>query len=330
MAKDVVININAVAPIGTIGFGCPLILVENATKEIAYGEYMTLEEIVTAGFEASTDAYEAAQLMFMQTHAPKKIALVATTGTAEAWLAVDANVKQAWRQLIVVATGDKATNVAGVMAVIETQKAYPKMYFANVNLDDDTEFTVANIKRTVLCYYTPTENVPVPVAALVGEIAGLEVGSYTLNNLVVKGVDGYELSDSQILALHEKGGITFVESAGDVVASEGFAAGGEFVDITDGNDYVKQQLEYKTQKVFNTNLKVPYNDIGIALLESAANDVMKDAQNKGIVDSFTVQYLLRENTTEADRIARHYAGGNISYVMAGAIHTIEINCELTF
>lgn len=331
MAKDVVINISAITPVGTVGFGCPLILVENAESEITYGEYMSLEDIINGGFNEATDAYAAAQLMFMQTHAPKRIALAATTGAAEAWLAIDDNVSQAWRQLIVIPTGDATpTNVAGIMSVIESQKTYPKMYYASLKKDDNTKFTTANIQRTVLCYYTGTDNVPVPVAALVGEVAGLEVGSYTLNNLVIKGVDGYNLSEREILALHEKGGITFVESAGDVVASEGISAGGEFVDIIDGNDYIRQQLEYKTQKVFNTNLKVPYTDAGIAMLESAAVEVMTDAQNKLIIDSFTVDYKPREETITEDRITRRYLGGNISYVVGGAIHTIEINCEMSF
>lgn len=109
--------------------------------------------------------------------------------------------------------------------------------------------------------------------------------------------------------------------------SEGISAGGVFVDQTDGNDYITQQLEYKTQKVFNNNLKVPYTNAGIAMLESAAIDVMTDAQNKTIVDSYTVAYALREETKEEDRAARKYFGGNISYTMAGAIHEIEINCE---
>lgn len=329
MASDVKIIITMAKPIGNIGFGCPLLLVENAAKEIAYAKYSSLTAMVAAGYTADTDAYKAAQLMFMQEHSPNEIAVCATSGTAEAWLAVEENVSKDWRQLVVVPNGTKETNVAAIMALIEAQAVYPKMYYANVDYDDDTAYTVDGIERTILCYYTPTEDIPVPVAALAGEIGGLVVGSYTINNLIVKGVPGLELSQQEIDAIHEKGGITVVLSAGDVVMSEGFSAGKVFVDQTDGNDYIKQQLEYKTQKVLNNNLKIPYTDAGIALLETAAIDVMTDAQNKTIVESFVVAYALRENTTAADRAARRYIGGNITYVMAGAIHTVEINCEVS-
>ena len=326
MALDVKININSVKPIGNIGFGYPLILEENATKAIAYKEVSSLTDVLEAGYTAESKVYKVAQLMFMQEHAPKKIAVCSTDETAKVWLTADTNMSKAWRQLVVVNAGENATTVADIMATIEAQETYPKMYYANLPLDDETELTVAGIERTVLCYYNETTNNPVPVAAIVGEVAGLEVGSYTLNNLTVKGVDGLELSETEIEAIHDKGGITFVISAGDVVVSEGITAGGLFVDNVDGDDYIKQQLEYKTQKVFNNNLKVPYTNVGIGMLESAADEVMKDAENKGIVESYNVEYTLREDTSEDDRTSRNYFGGNISYVRAGAIHKIEINC----
>ena len=330
MSRDVKITITTVKPIGKVGFGCPLILEENAQKEVAYKEVTSLEEILSAGYAATDDVYKVAQLMFMQEHSPEKIAICATTKTAQAWLGEIVNVGKEWRQLVVVADNDTDTSVKDVMAAIEAQKTYPKMYYANLPIDDATTLTVKGIERTVLCYYTPTEDIPVPVAAIVGEVAGLEVGSYTLNNMTVKGIEGLDLTEAEIEALHTKGGITFVVSAGDVVASEGITAGGLYVDNVDGDDYIKQQLEYKTQKVFNNNLKVPYTNVGIALLEGAATEVMTDAQNKGIVDNFNVQYALREDTKAEDRAARRYVGGVITYEKAGAIHKIEINCAASF
>lgn len=329
MASDVKIIITMVKPVGNIGFGCPLILVENAAEAKEYAKYSSVDAIVAAGYELTSDVYKVAQLMFMQEHAPVQIAIASATSNAATWLSVESNVSKDWRQLVVLNAGETATDVGGIMGLIEAQTKYPKMYFANLALNDETELTVDNIERTILCYYTPTEDIPVPVAALVGEIAGLTVGSYTINNLMVKGIPALDLSDEEIQEIHAKGGITYVLSAGDCVLSEGISAGGLYVDIRDGNDWIKQQLEYKTQKVFNNNLKVPYNDTGIAMLESAAIEVMKDAQNKGIIDDFTVTYALRDSTTAEERASRKYLGGNVKYTMQGAIHYIEINCEVS-
>lgn len=330
MALDVKIIINTVKPVGNVGFGCPLILEENASAGKDYKEFSSLSALVEAGYDAKSKVYKVAELMFMQDNAPKKIAVCSVTTSAKDWLLVEANVSKDWRQLVVLNAGaETTTDIAGIMTTIEAQKTYPKIFYANLDFDDETALTVKDIGRTVLCYYTPTTDIPCPVAALAGRVAGLDVGSYTLNNMTVKGISGNELSEEEIDAIHEKGGITFVVSAGDVVASEGITAGGLYVDNVDGDDYIKQQLEYKTQKVFNTNLKVPYTNVGIAMLESAAIEVMRDAQNKGIVDTFETLYDLRENTTETDRANRRYVGGNITYTRAGAIHKIEVNCAVS-
>ena len=327
MALDVKINISSATPIGSIGFGCPLILEEKATTAKNYATYRNINEVVKAGYATTTDVYKTASLIFSQTHAPDKIAICSTTEKATAWLGVEANVSKAWRQLVTLLASEGGSTVAEIMTVIEAQTTYPKFYYANLAEDATTGITTTGVERTLLCCYEPTDDVPCPVAAIAGEVAGLTVGSYTLNNLIVKGVEPRELSESEISAIHEKGAVTIVLSAGDTVVSEGITAGKFWVDDTDGNDWIKQQLEYKLQKVLNNNLKVPYTNTGIAMLESAAVSVMSEAQTNGIVNTYEVNFLLRENTTEADRSARKYVGGNITYDMQGAIHTVEVNCE---
>lgn len=326
MALDVKIKISMAKPIGNIGFGYPLILEVSAEKEIAYTEVTSLEEVITAGYANTTDTYKAAQLMFMQEHAPEKIAVCSTTKTGAEWLAVESNVSKEWRQLVVLGV-DEIEAKQAIASAIEAQTTYPKMFYSD---HVATSTLHDNYNRTVLFAFPLTEGVPSPVAALVGEVAGCEVGSYTLNNMKVKGVTGQELSATELEALHEKNYITYVLSAGDTVVSEGFAASGEFVDNTDNNDWIKAQLEYKIQKVLNNNLKVPYTNAGIAMLESAATSVMADAVSRTMIDNYTVNFALRENTTAEDRAARRYIGGNIKYEMAGAIHTVEVTCEGSF
>ena len=335
MAIDVKVTIDLTKVSGSLGFGFPLILEENATKEVAYKECSNLEAVVKAGYGDTTDVYKVAQLMFMQPSKPAKIAVCSASGTGKAWLEVKENMAKGWRQLVVLNGGDTATAVTEIATVIE-KASTEKVFFANVDMPTDISKATAvltagdvEFNRTVLFYYTATEDIPCPVAALVGEIAGLTVGSYTVNNLILKGLTPLELAQEDIDAIHKIGGITFILSAGDGVCSEGIAASGEYIDIVDGNDYIKQQMEYRTQKVFNSNLKVPYTNAGIAMLESAAVGVMTDAQNKGIIEEFTVNYALRESVSAEDRQARKYFGGNVEYKMQGAIHYIEIYAQAT-
>lgn len=331
MALDVKVIIDMARTYGSLGFGCPLILVENAGSAVPYKEFADISEVVSGGYAATTDVYKAAQLMFVQTHRPEKIAICSTSGKATDWLNDVNNMAKGWRQLVVISDTETASTTLEIASIIETATA-EKMYYANIDMPTDIVSATAisgvtDFNRVVLFYYTPTENIPCPVAALAGAVGGLSVGSYTVNNLMLDGLEPYELSQTEIDAIHKIGGITFILAAGDGVCSEGIVANGEYIDTIDGNDYIKQQLEYKTQKVFNQNTKVPYTNAGIALLEAAAVGVMQDAQNKGIVENYNVTYALREQVSAEDRAARKYFGGAISYSMQGAIHYIEIYCQ---
>ena len=331
MALDVKVTIDMAKATGSLGFGYPLILEENATTAIGYAECSDIDAVVKAGYANTTKVYKAAQLMFMQAHKPAKIAVCSCTDGADDWLGVEANIAKGWRQLVVINSGESsaATAVTAISTAIEAAKV-EKMFFANIDMPEtlaSATATVSDKDRTVVFYYTATADIPVPVAALAGEIGGLLPGAYTVNNLTLKGLTPLELSQDDIDKIHGINGITFVLSAGDGVCSEGKVSSGEYIDIVDGNDYIKQQLEYRTQKVFNNNLKVPYTNVGIALLESAAIGVMQNAQNLGIVEDFTVTYKLREQTSADDRAARKYFGGSVNYTMQGAIHYIEIYAQ---
>jgi len=334
MAYDVKVKIDLAKPIGKIGFGVPLILAENAETAVAYTEVSNIAEVAAAGFAAETNAHKAAQLLFAQANAPKQIAVCAVASGAVAALADPAITNKGWRQLIVVNGGESASDVSAISAAVEALEG--KMYFANLDVNDSATAIASGARRTVVFYCNATEAAPVPVAALVGETAGRAAGSFTYKNLILSGIEPQALTDAQITAIHKKGGITFVQKAGDNVTSEGKVAGGEYIDVIDSEDYIVQQMTYKTQKVLNNAAKVPYDNNGIAMLESVAVDVLQGAYNNGMIamnadgtPAYAVSYALREDTSETDRANRVYMGGSFKFKLAGAIHETEIHGEIT-
>ena len=335
MAYDVLVKIDLTNPIGNLGFGVPLILQENAEQAVPYTEVTNVSAVENAGFATSTAVYKAAQLLFSQVNAPKTVAVCAVADTALTALADTKLISKGWRQLIVVNGGDgSASTVSAISTAVEALEG--KMYYAGLDTDDATEVEVTGLRRTVLFYCNATEDVPVPVAALVGETAGRSAGSFTYKNLILSGIAAQDLTDVEIEAIHAKGGITFVTKAGDNVTSEGKTAGGEFIDVVDSEDYIIQQLAYKTQKILNNAAKVPYDNNGIAMLESAAVDVLHAAYNGGMIATqedgtpdYSVSYALREDTTEADRATRQYLGGTFRFALAGAIHRVEVHGTIT-
>ena len=232
-------------------------------------------------------------------------------------------------------TGSKyILNVDGKVTTVTatTAEDYAQITDGTVTVKTKTgELTVSGVGTdtyniSILNYFSGFES-----AALVGATAGKNPGSITYKNQILKGINPQSLTDSQITAIHKKGGLTFVTKAGDNVTTEGKVAGGEYIDIIDSQDYVIQQLEYGTQKALNTAGRIPYDNTGIALLESVAVDVFQDAYINGIIatnddgtPAYSVSYAPRTETTATDRAARRYLGGQFSFTLSGAIHECEI------
>ena len=324
MALDVKVKIDLNKPIGSLSFGFPLILTIGEAK--TYTECSSLEAVKTAGFEETTATYKAAQLMFRQNDVPAKVAVC---GLAEA-TELDTILNKEWRQLVLVGTDESQTNAKALATAIEATSN--KMLFVTV-ADETAAGTVktSGSDRTVIMVSSD----PLAAAALAGESAGLTVGSFTYKNLILNGIEPEVLTDEEIEAIHTAGAITFVTKAGDNVTTEGKTASGEYIDIIDCQDYIISNLEYQTQKTLNQMPKIPYDNNGIAVLESTAVNVMKDCYNKGMIatnedgtPAYTVDYALREDTSQDDRVARKYLGGQFSFKLAGAIHTVEITGEI--
>ena len=329
MALDVKVKIELSKVIGKLGFGYPLIMkasVAEGETVVPYTECANLDEVKAAGFDEKTEVYNAARLMFSQENVPAKVAVCSSSDDAATTIA--ALVDKGWRQLVVVGSPALA-EVKEIADYIETTN---KLYFATVS-ELDTTFESGTYDRTVVFVHATVD----AVAALVGEAAGRDAGSFTYKNLILKGIPAEDYTDAEISAIHDKGGITFVTKAGDNVTTEGKALSGEYIDVTDCIDYVIQQIEYRLQKVLNNSAKVPYDNRGIALLESAVLTVLQDAFNNGIIAAtddgagdYSVSFATRSETSEDDRVARYYPYGNFKFALAGAIHTVEVTGEITY
>lgn len=327
--SDVTIVIELVKASPRAGTGYPLIFVPSSETAVAYKEVSSLAEVTEAGFTAESEVYKAASLLFMQTNAPSTIAVCATTEDATTGLATVLN--EGWRQLIVI--GDDVESVSDYIEASGKRA----VYFAHA--DKAGYATLASAiegnERTVLFVYDSTD-VATPEAALVGATAGMDAGSFTYKNLILKGVTPQAFTASELKAMHEAGAITVVRKAGDIVTSEGLTLSGEYIDIVDSKDYIIEQIEFQTQKLMNRLPKLPYDDTGIASLENVTYGVLKDAAGKGMiaydVDAkeymYNVNFGKRAECASADISTRHYALGRFSFTLAGAIHTAKITGEI--
>ena len=329
MALDVVVKITLTKGIGKIGFGIPLILVSNASTAKAYTEYSDIDALAK-DYPSTTDVYKIASLIWQQEDAPSTIAVCSSDSKATEALAEIYH--EGWRHLITVLGESQDSTIAEVSAYMEAKD--DKLYFTSFTSATElgTALGTARPNRTIAMVHATAE---FPEAALVGATAGLDAGSFTYKNMILKGVAPENLTDSEINAIHDNGGICFVTKSGDNVTSEGKSVGGEYIDILDAKDYIIQQIVYKTQKLLNTLPKVPYDNRGIAMLETQCLDVLKDAYGMGIIATndeglpdYSTDYALRSEVPAGDRAERKYLSGKFSFGLAGAIHHVEIKGEI--
>lgn len=222
--------------------------------------------------------------------------------------------------------GAEDSTIAELATVVNTLEG--KMLFIAVKTKEELPATQSD-KVVAIIYGGASECVN---AALVGATAGLAAGSFTYKNIKLVGIEAEDKSVAEVEEIHNAGAMCILKKAGDIVTSEGKTTSGEYIDVVDSKDYIISNIVYKTQKLLNNSPKLTFDNIGITRLENVVTNVLAEAYTLGIIatrdngtPAYTTTFASRENTSEADRAARHYKGGAFSFELAGAIHMATIN-----
>ena len=325
MAKnDVTVKITQKQVSGSAGFGVPLIVQGMGTAAKDYTEYDSLDAVMEAGFAQDSAVYEQCAKLFIQNNRPAKVAVCVGTGKVTETLNLIKD--KDFRQVIpILGEGDDA--LKDLAAYIEATE--DKMLFAKAS-DATGLAAIGKMDRTMVIVYAGNEEGV--EGAVLGATAGLTVGSFTYKNIIIKGITPDPLTDAQIEAIHNAGGICIVKKAGDIVTSEGIVLSGEYTDIIDSKDYVVRNIAYKSQKLLNSTAKLAFDNTGISQLEGVVTNVLKEASTMGIiavdddgVPIYSTDFATRSETSDEDRAARTYKGGKFSFDLAGAIHYATIN-----
>lgn len=334
MITDVEVTIGTEKVIGTAGFGIPLILTSKAAQPQEYATYRDGLE-VSQVYGVGSNEHLTAALMFSQNPSLRRLSVCADSDNAVT--AIGKIMGKEWRQLVVL-TGEDDSTESEISLTIEGTK--DRMYFCTVS-DKAKLAALKGRERTVVFFYdvdmtgVDSINYPQPVAAVVGAAAARRAGSFTYKNLIIKGLEPVlTLSAEDVQELHENGGITLLEKAGDIVTSEGITTSGDYIDLVDGKDFIISNIEYSTQKLLNVMDKVKYTDVGISVLENATVNVLRLAAGNDIIAEedgaflYSTNFLPRSEMSVEERSKREYSGGHFDFVVAGAIHNAKITGEL--
>lgn len=171
-----------------------------------------------------------------------------------------------------------------------------------------------------------------PEAALFGVINPLDPGSYTTKFKTLVGVVADDLNDSELGFIKNKSCNYYTQVAGVDIFQEGTVAVGEYIDTMIFVDWLQAQIEEGVFSDLIKNPKIPFTDIGGAVLEKQ----MRAQLQKGIrvgglaADPVpTVDVPKVADIDPLDRQARIFKTIEFAATLAGAIHFTEIRGVVT-
>lgn len=204
-----------------------------------------------------------------------------------------------------------------------------RMFFTRSNdVDEIKEFKRSGYKRSVMFELPDVSKYP--DAAWIGRAGSAPVGSLTWKGKTLAGINPIDINGTELYEIHERGANTYVTKAGDNVTSEGKTVSGEYIDEIHSDDYIKYNIEFAVQKLFNRSEKVPFTDQGISQIEAVVRTVLQRATNQGMINiengipQYGTSFKRRSEIDPSEIASRTYNGGEFWYVRSGAIHESTI------
>lgn len=224
-----------------------------------------------------------------------------------------------------------------IMSVAEWVEARDKIFIAATTdaavidpLEDSdiaSSLLAASYSRTGLIYSTFASSVW-PDTSWAGSLLGYDPGSITWAFKRVAGVPGQIFTSSQITALEAKR-VTRIENIQGLSRTIGgyTSDSGAFIDIIRGIDWLKQRLAEDIFAQLVNNVKVPYTNAGIAIIEMAVRARLQDAINRNVLaddENLTVSVPDVADTDPIDRANRLLRDVKFTARLAGAIHKVIV------
>lgn len=309
-------------------------------------EYSSLSELVAAGFTDTTFVYKAAARIFGQNPSISKVVvgrkLTGADGT-ETWaqaLTAILTEHADWYGLIT--STRLKSDVLLIAAWVESNK---KLYVTTASDSDILSGTgdvadllkTAAYERTLIAYHSTAGQAPheqpgdaIIDAAILGKMfGGYDPGSATWAYKSLAGISVDLLTPSQISTALGKNCNVYTAIAGVNVLQMGKVSSGEFADVIHGLDWLKARIQQLVFTPLANTAKVPYTNAGIEIIVSAVRTALQEGVTNSLLSSFTVSAPKVTEISVADRGTRVLPDVRFTAVLAGAVHTVEVDGVVT-
>ena len=208
------------------------------------------------------------------------------------------------------------------------------------NTDIASQLMLSNYYRTFSFYHTDANDYP--EVAVMSRCFTAVPGSETWALKRLAGVVVDQLTETQFNVLKAKNVNTFERFRNLSLTQTGKVAAGEWIDVIRFRDWLAEEIKVNVLNVLVNNEKVPYTDAGIAIVEGAIRQSLRQGQiNGGIAPveydengdknlGYTVTVPLAANISANQKATRILEGVTFTARLSGAIHVVEIKGQLTY
>jgi hypothetical protein len=308
-------------------------------------KFGSLDEIVAAGFPSTGFVYKSASKQYAQSNHIGDIyvglkaagdtdwtaALNAIKQQSNAWYAIDTSARgMADQQLI--AQWIQANNKLGCLDTGDTT-------LVNEESGDIASYCKTNSLDRVIVFYHPDcgvnesgvllDNDPTPAAALFGLMLSKQPGSPNWKFKKLASVPTYDLTDAQYTNAMAKNAMIFPSVADVPCTMEGKTAGGEYIDVIHGCDWLKARIQNLVFTALVQTDKVPFTDAGIQQIVAPLQNALDEGVRYGILASYTVSYPKAADVSITDKGVRNLPDVTFNAPLAGAINSTVIKGTVT-
>jgi hypothetical protein len=309
-------------------------------------KFGSLDEIQAAGFPETSYVYRAAMKQYSQSPHIGTIYVGIKLSSDASWAETLGQIKQQnndWYALSV-----SARVMADQQQVAQWTQANDKLcclatgdpQVVNAETGDIAAWAKLNVLDRVIVFYHPDCGVdtedrlldsdPIPEAALFGLMLTKQPGSPTWKFKKLSSVSTYDLTDGQYTTAMGKNVMIYPLVSDVQCTMEGKTAGGEYIDVIHGCDWLKARIQNLVFTALVQTDKVPFTDSGIQQIVSPLRAAMDEGVRYIILATYDITFPEAANVSVTDKGTRHLPDVSAEAPLAGAIHstTIRVTVKL--
>lgn len=204
--------------------------------------------------------------------------------------------------------------------------------FVSGEFSSGADHTALLANTSAASLFTKGNRYTAPEAAWVGTMFPRDPGSATwaFKQLAGVGADSYNATERGQIEDSTRRANHYVAEAEVGITRPGKSHGNEWIDVTIGLAWLEARLQERIYALLVNNPKIPYTDEGIAQIVAEVRGQLREAEDRGILDSgWTTSSLAAASQASADRAARILRGVEFQARLAGAIHTVNVTGTIT-